>query len=122
MAMTKQQIAEGIYDWFFVKGNPRSTKGPWCVYRGDTENHRCAVGCLIPDNLYKPEMECRGVSEIFLKYREIAEYFGEDNRVFLETCQRWHDDHSKGAIVNLFKDFGIDTSKMPLLTSDARWS
>jgi hypothetical protein len=122
MAMTKQQIAEGIYDWFFVKGNPRSTKGSWCVYRGDTENHRCAVGCLLPNELYSPEMENLSIDDVCTKFPKVEEHFGSENTPFLGSCQYWHDSRSKWEIIGIFQDHGIDTSKMPLLTSDARWS
>jgi len=122
MAMTKQQIAEGIYDWFFVKDKPRSEKGVRCFYRGETENHRCAVGCLIPDELYVRAMENVSVDGLFYDYPEIAEHFGRDNLDFLTGCQHWHDEYSKGSLVGVFQDHGVDTSKMPLLTSNARWS
>jgi hypothetical protein len=34
-----------------------------CLYR-DAEGNRCPVGCLIPDYLYKPEMESKLLLEL----------------------------------------------------------
>lgn len=40
----------------FASKNGDSKNGDICAYRG-AGGLMCAVGCLIPDNLYKPEMD-----------------------------------------------------------------
>lgn len=36
-----------------------------CRYRGDEEGTSCAIGCLIPDEMYDESMEGHGVSNLF---------------------------------------------------------
>lgn len=40
-----------------------SDDGNMCAYRG-TDNHRCAVGCLIPDDVYDTRIESATVSDV----------------------------------------------------------
>ena len=124
MSLTKQEIAKGIYDWFIVNGNPRSTDGRTCRYRGPTNNHRCAVGCILPDDLYKPEMEEKQISRIMINQDScfepsIRDYFGIENLEFLSHCQSWHDNKGqmlpKNILKQIFVSFGIDVSRMTLL-------
>lgn len=49
-----QGVKSHVWDW--------QTQGYMCYYRrGDL---KCAAGCLIPDELYKPEMENNGILQV----------------------------------------------------------
>jgi hypothetical protein len=61
-----------------------------CRYR--TPNGlSCAVGCLIPDELYTGNIEGCDVNRIFLSFPALSEYLGEDNRRLLKALQTVHD-------------------------------
>ncbi len=55
-------VAEHVLRGLIEQGKP-ATVGGTCAYRAP-DGCRCAVGLLIPDNLYTPTLECRGVSEV----------------------------------------------------------
>lgn len=61
-----------------------------CLYRGP-DGLKCPVGALIPDELYKPEMDVMPIDEVFA-FPEIAEFFGQENQELLENLQAIHDD------------------------------
>lgn len=59
-----QAAIDAVYAWFSRPYAERgSTTGGSCVYRGDEDpkSHvRCAIGCLMPDELYDSEFEAIG--------------------------------------------------------------
>ena len=58
--------AREIYDYVrahLLRQGVRSMNGSTCAYRGDNGTS-CAAGCLIPDELYRPEMEYLPVGEL----------------------------------------------------------
>lgn len=54
--------------------DPRNTDAIICQLR-DPEGRKCAIGVLIPDELYRPEMEGKSVSALAREYKELAEVF-----------------------------------------------
>lgn len=60
--MDDQQIFDTVATHLLAQGE-RSTRGTAgvCAYRG-TGGLRCAVGCLIPNDRYKPSLEGQGVT------------------------------------------------------------
>lgn len=54
--MNNQEAFDKIWDWFVVQRKPMSTNGVSCRYRGDG-GAKCAVGVLIPDELYSESVE-----------------------------------------------------------------
>lgn len=71
------------------------TKGLQCMYRAPN-GLACFVGCLIPDELYKPEMDHdigggSSIGQIFKHSPAIAEYLGRDNLWLLIQLQGIHD-------------------------------
>jgi hypothetical protein len=70
-----------------------------CLYRGD-QGTKCAIGCLIPDDVYKPEMENLGVMDVLRKFPGVTTLFlGIDieskDILFLSVLQDLHDNDSK---------------------------
>lgn len=68
-----------------------------CQYRGDN-NTCCAVGCLIPQHLYKPEIEGAVVGDLLLDRPSIAKFIESSFNVnqttlidILSHCQLIHD-------------------------------
>lgn len=48
-----------------------------CSYRGEDETS-CAVGCLIPDDIYVPEMEYKMVSTLLIDHPSLFEFFKKE--------------------------------------------
>lgn len=57
--LTLQQMFDKVVTHLRKQGE-RAMNGAVCAYRG-VGNTQCAVGCLIPDEIYDPKMEGRGV-------------------------------------------------------------
>jgi hypothetical protein len=96
MGLTKQAILDGVWDWFIVTGSPAGfemDRGT-CVYRSEDGKLRCGVGCLIPDDLYRPEMEGASVGDLMDEpmETELAAYLGVENVSLLSKVQLLHDD------------------------------
>ena len=96
-AMTDQQVVDTV-GAHLVKQGVRSVDARGdCVYR-DAYGNECAIGCLIPDELYDPEMENIAI-ERFNKeispFHGINDYLGlhSPSRVLLlSKLQSLHDD------------------------------
>jgi hypothetical protein len=104
---SNQEAYEKIFRWFsqpsVAFGYDTSTGN--CVYRGNNwrgSNIRCAVGCLIPDELYvepKDEYDEDGSSGMenvtadaaIQKSAELERFFANVDSGFLLECQRAHD-------------------------------
>jgi len=61
-----------------------------CMYR-HPDGLRCAVGCVLPDKLYKEKMEKESVETLFQGFPEVENYFGSENKYLLSDMQRVHD-------------------------------
>ena len=81
----------------------RSTTNYCCAYRGEGKT-MCAVGCLIPDEIYHPIMEGMSIGSIFGAYSQVEEHiykkYGvtegpESEAVYrsLRRAQRYHDSY-----------------------------
>ena len=57
--MTKREIFDTVKNHLLAQ-NAKSTDGYNCFYR-DAFGHKCAVGCLITDAAYYPDIEGKGV-------------------------------------------------------------
>jgi hypothetical protein len=72
--------------------NKVAAQGNYCQYRG-ADGTKCAVGWLIPDEEYKPEMEC-GTIGTLLDNRVLPRNLQEEfsiNADLLRTLQKVHD-------------------------------
>lgn len=56
--VTAQSLFDQVWDWFVVQGKPRSVAAgaSHCAYRG-AGGAKCAVGVLIRDDEYDPDMD-----------------------------------------------------------------
>jgi hypothetical protein len=97
--MNRQEVFNTVYAGLLAQ-NARSTTqlsssdgGTACRYRGDA-GRKCALGLLIPDELYSVEMEGRGAVRLLEQFPEIAKALGAESRqdaIFLVSLQRVHD-------------------------------
>ncbi len=60
--MTKQEMFDTVATHLFSQGKQALYGDGTCAYRGD-EGTKCAIGCLIPDDVYTEDMEGRGIAE-----------------------------------------------------------
>lgn len=98
--MNSQEIFDKVVLHLLEQGERCSTMDEdgkeTCLYRGP-EGMRCAVGCLIPDDLYDPGIEKKRVSSLPESIREVIEPtdMGTGTAiVFLERLQDIHDNET----------------------------
>lgn len=87
--MTRQEIFTKVKNHLLTQ-NRRAMQRLVCRYRTD-EGLKCAIGCLIPDNLYTAKIEfitvdflCEGIVEGF-------DYLKQFDKSFLRRLQVIHD-------------------------------
>lgn len=62
-----------------------------CAYRGDN-GLKCAIGCLIPDELYNEKMEGISIHGLARKFPSLGKIFRDVNMDMLLELQGVHDD------------------------------
>ena len=93
-----------MYDHLIKQGRASTRKRTGCAYRGD-DNTMCAVGCLISDEEYVPEMENLTAIQVAYWHLSAFPFFagcGDSDRViytnFLDKAQdQMHDRISEDA-------------------------
>lgn len=89
----------------------RATNTHGCAYRGEN-GLKCAVGCLIPDSKYDPELEgsCASARAV----AKAAGLRGEQQRLLAEKLQAVHDDDHPstwhGALHRVAAEFNLKTT------------
>lgn len=61
-----------------------------CLYRGPNGT-KCFIGALIPDELYKPEMEYQSFYEVIRDFPELDPILGGLSKNLLDRLQYTHD-------------------------------
>lgn len=89
--MNKQEIFDKVYSALINQGEP-SVNGGVCAYRG-ANGTKCAIGHMIPDDLYDPEFEGKTIHGMY--NATLESIFQVDNinpyLTFLSDLQRAHD-------------------------------
>lgn len=112
--MKRQEIFEMVAKHLFQQ-KERSMDGK-CLYRGPN-GKKCAIGILIPDEKYDPDME--GKCSYQLKEYEYdldPAIFNTENTAFLDQLQRAHDlrsnwnsaENMRKALQSIANDFLLD--------------
>lgn len=87
--MTPQELINKVYSHLIKQGGPSQNNGS-CAYRAP-DGRQCAIGCLIPDELYSPEMEHNSLGVLL----EISNFhlpkFMQENQNLLQALQNIHD-------------------------------
>lgn len=83
----------------------------YCVYRGNDDPSspvRCAFGCVLPDDLYKPKMENKTASHVLGENGKISDLFNWNGfawNEFLDVLQNIHDNNARaGSSISQFFD------------------
>lgn len=108
LAMTEQKIFDKVATHLQKQGRRALDKDGVCVYRGE-EGAKCAVGALIPDELYDSKVE--GVTVAGIPRHDDTE---EDARklVLLSRLQRVHDNGYPWALASVAEDYKLDTATL----------
>lgn len=103
--MTEQEIFDTVLTHLREQGKAAATDDGDCKYRG-TRGTACAVGCLIPDELYNPLIEGLSVDQIFkaampehhqhqaqarAPFTRITNHIGAEHLQLLQELQDAHD-------------------------------
>jgi len=91
--MTNQTAFNKVWRWFIVKEKPRSFNEGGCMYR-DVKGNKCAIGVLIPDNLYISDMDdCSNscIRKDFIENFKLTKLFKGVNLDMLINMQAVHD-------------------------------
>ncbi len=124
--MNRQEIFDRAAT-HLLKQMKKSTRNDTCLYRGPRKTS-CAIGCLIPDELYSKEFEGRAVGAFLVKVINAANYDEETlekamgiNKLlnvskqenFLAQLQYIHDDHQppiwKDKLIEFAKRYKLNT-------------
>ena len=89
MGMTTQEAFDKSVT-ALLKQNKKSEDGRKCMYRGP-EGRKCAIGHLIPDSIYDPSMERKGVNVLRYEFPEVADLLEDVNIELLNQLQLIHD-------------------------------
>ena len=92
--MTKQEVFDKVVA-HLLSMKERSVSGllDICAYRGDNGN-KCAVGCLISDEIYSGDLEGKSVEHELVRAALVLSGVGEDSFFLLERLQSIHDESS----------------------------
>lgn len=99
--MTKQEIYDTVCKGLAEQGGPsircnESGMRTACLYRGPG-GRKCAAGLLIPDDLYRPDMDTATYTSfrrVVERYPELRELIGVDNLKLVQSLQDAHDERS----------------------------
>jgi hypothetical protein len=99
--LTKKEIFLKVREHLRTQGEPALNEDDQCAYRS-TNGKMCAIGCLIPDELYDPKIEgaaptMQPTNEPAKLLRTVLKESGinvddEQTISFLEVLQAAHDD------------------------------
>jgi hypothetical protein len=124
--MTTQEAYESIRAYFNEPGATLAVEAvtpyPRCSYR-TTDGAKCAVGCLIPDDLYDPRIEGKSIEGVLKLSPSLRGHFRDVDPKFLLGAQRLHDAHAKdvGLFVELLDLLAI-AHGLTLVVDFACWS
>lgn len=112
--MTKQEIYDKVCA-HLAKQKAKAMKGNSCVYRAE-DGKRCAVGCLIPYNVWKKEIgydrNSDSLKTLLFESRTIHKMFGRNERI-LKSLQSVHDSSTgkaatlRESLIRVAKEFRI---------------
>jgi hypothetical protein len=95
---TNQSVFETVARHLFAQGKRAFLPMDGCLYRTPTGNS-CAVGCLIPDDMYSEDMEGKSVGQLLGRQvgglnGELHDFFEGVDWGLLQDLQQLHDNES----------------------------
>jgi hypothetical protein len=115
-----QQEFDAVVQHLYKQGRPAKDELGTCYYRSP-EGLSCAVGCRIPDEMYRKSMEGTCVSALSGVPRVITEY--EDMFDLLQyahdSCRtnkdgKFHKGHLKRKLMEVAENVGVDFKESKL--------
>jgi hypothetical protein len=101
--MTPQEVYDTVRDHLLTQ-NARSMNNAVCVYRSPN-GLKCAIGCLIRDDEYFPEMEGEYIMNL-----GINRFY--DHEFLLDDLRELHDNHDpsewKRMLIGIAYDHGLE--------------
>lgn len=89
--MTQQDVLNKVVA-HMRKQQMLAMDGDTCAYRVPGSLNRCAIGALIPDDVYSPDMERQRVEDIITSdYPALMSIFDGVETDYLSALQRAHD-------------------------------
>lgn len=107
--MTPQEIFDKVAAHLLRQGRKSQSTDEWstyCLYRGP-DGTKCAVGCLISDEAYKPYLERKGADEQPVLDALAASGIVDPDKTFLRDLQILHDQFSPKEWEENLSDFAI---------------
>ena len=116
--MTQQQALDKSAAHLLRQGERADMRGDGaagelaCVYRAP-DGRMCAIGCLIPDHNYHPEMENKDIRTLFDTFWEdmLDAGLDDEHMTFYSDLQLVHDTYEPaqwvGALDKLAHEFGL---------------
>jgi hypothetical protein len=121
--MTPQEAFEKAAKHLIAQGEPagQMVNGSWRCYYRSPDGLKCAIGALIPDELYSADMECNSAYEIVHVFEDLAflrdaNIFDEDSvtnlldelQVLHDSTENWSD--IRQGLRQIGEHYGLDTS------------
>src|SRR5687768_12164409 len=95
--MELQEIFNKVRNHLRQQGRAATNRYGSCQYRGDGGT-ACAVGCLIPDEKYRPEMEVLSLRSFVVNFPDALPFVVRVNSpkfALLNDLQNAHDNHKR---------------------------
>ena len=86
---SKQEMVDVCCSFLVEQGRPAVNMEGGCLYRSYS-GYRCALGVLIPDEIYATEMEGKDIADLLKAHPELPEWMSS-NQDFLAEIQNAHD-------------------------------
>jgi len=102
--VNRQEVFDKVATHLLTQKRKSMGSSNLCMYRGPN-GLKCAIGCLIPDDLYNKSIE---YSNSFNLPVHILDYIGvkeRSDRYFLSNLQRIHDNHEPPMWKHKLKEF-----------------
>ena len=97
--LSKQEIFDTVTKHLATQGEQATINheddGPSCQYHAPDGGLKCAVGCLIPDDMYLSGMEGKTVSALFGEYPKTIQRIGFDRKKHLGLLEGLQDVHDQ---------------------------
>jgi hypothetical protein len=88
--MTRQEIFDKVAKHLLTQNSKAVDADSRCQYKMP-DGRRCAIGCLIPDELYDPEMEGELLRDLLKKFPVLQTLWSDADRYFVCSLQMVHD-------------------------------
>ncbi len=88
--MKRQELFDKVVTHLLTQKEQSRKISSLCAYRGQN-NLKCAIGCLIPDDLYSESLEGNNVESLFVYFPKVRKLIGKRNKDLCENLQDIHD-------------------------------